>query len=59
MEITKFVLAVMFTLLIFLGLGITEIVIEKIEKKFKRNKRKNKVVETPKEENHFYNFIIE
>lgn len=56
MEITKFAIAIIFTLLIFAGLGIVELIAKKFEKK---KKRKSKIIKMPvKKESHFYNFII-
>lgn len=62
MESTKFAIAVIFALLIFLGLGIVELITEKIEKKFKK---KSKIIKMPqmvgakeKQESHFYDFKI-
>lgn len=57
MEITKFAIAIIFTLLIFAGLGAIELIVEKCEKSFKKSKKNVKRI--TRKESHFYNFIIE
>ena len=57
MEITKFAIAIIFTLLIFAGLGAIELIVEKCGKSFKKSNKNVKRI--TRKESHFYNFIIE